>query len=61
MVQEFADVKGLIIDIRINGGGSPAYLQELTGRLTQVKRLVGYGRTRIGEKKHEYSPWTPYI
>lgn len=60
MVQEFADVKGLIIDIRINGGGSPAYLQELTGRLTQVKRLVGYGRTRISKKKHEYSPWTPY-
>lgn len=60
MVREFADVKGLIIDIRINGGGSPAYLEELTGRLTQVRRLVGYGRTRIGKKKHEYSPWTPY-
>ncbi|CAG5074812.1 hypothetical protein DYBT9623_05500 [Dyadobacter sp. CECT 9623] len=60
MVQEFADVKGLVIDIRINGGGSPTYLQELTGRLTQVKRLVGYGRTRISKTKHEYSPWTPY-
>lgn len=59
MVTEFTDVKGLIIDIRINGGGSPAFLDALAGRLTQVKRLVGYGRTRINKRKHEYSPWNP--
>jgi hypothetical protein len=61
MIAEFADVKGLIIDIRINGGGSPAYLDALIGRLTEVKRLVGYGRSRIDKKKNEYSPWTPYL
>ncbi len=61
MVAEFADVQGLIIDIRINGGGSPAYLDALVGRLTQVKRLVGYGRSRIHKKKNEYSPWMPYL
>lgn len=61
MIAEFADVKGLLIDIRINGGGSPAYLDALIGRLTQVKRLVGYGRSRIHKKKNEYSPWTPYL
>nr|WP_295926464.1 S41 family peptidase [uncultured Dyadobacter sp.] len=60
MIIEFADVKGLIIDIRINGGGSPAYLEALAGRLTEVKRLVGYGRTRISRNKYEYSPWKPY-
>lgn len=60
MVDEFADVKGLIIDIRINGGGSPAYLSALVGRLTQVKRLVGYGRTRTGKSKHDFTSWTAY-
>ncbi|MCE7044650.1 S41 family peptidase [Dyadobacter sp. CY312] len=60
MVDELADVKGLIIDIRINGGGSPAYLNALAGRLTQVKRLVGYGRTRIGKPKQDFTSWTSY-
>lgn len=61
MIAEFADVKELLIDIRINGGGSPAYLDALIGRLTLVKRLVGYGRSRIHKEKNEYSPWTPYL
>ncbi|KAA0988833.1 S41 family peptidase [Dyadobacter aurulentus] len=60
MVHEFADVKALIIDIRINGGGSPAYLNALVGRLTQVKRLVGYGRTRTGKPKNDFTSWTAY-
>jgi Peptidase family S41/Tricorn protease C1 domain len=60
MVIEFADVKGLIIDIRINGGGSPDFLWALVGRLTQVKRLVGYARTRVSKPKFEYTPWGAY-
>jgi hypothetical protein len=60
MVIEFADVKAVIIDIRINGGGSPAFLGALAGRLTEVKRLVGYGRTRTGKTKREYTSWTAY-
>ena len=60
MVIAFADVKGLIIDIRINGGGSPAYLGALVGRLTQVRRLVGYGRRRISKPRHEFTSWTAY-
>ena len=60
MVRSFADVKGLIIDIRINGGGSPAYLWALVGRLIQVKQLVAFARGRISKPKHEYSPWGAY-
>ena len=60
MVRSFADVKGLILDIRINGGGSPAYLEALVGRLIQVRQLVGFGRTRISKPRHEYSPWMAY-
>lgn len=65
MILAFADVKGLIIDIRINGGGSPDYLYELIGRLTPVKRLVGFGRTRVGKSRvgkpdQEYTPWGAY-
>ncbi|GAB3643383.1 S41 family peptidase [Spirosoma arcticum] len=60
MIADFSDVKGLILDIRINGGGSPEFLYALVGRLTQVKRLVGYGRTRISKRRHEYTPWGAY-
>ncbi|GAB3508639.1 hypothetical protein GCM10027341_44690 [Spirosoma knui] len=60
MVVAFADVKGLIIDIRINGGGSPDFLWALVGRLTEVKRLVGYARTRVSKPKFEYTPWGAY-
>jgi hypothetical protein len=61
MVVEFADVQGLIIDIRINGGGSPGFLWALAGRLTQVKRLIGYGRNRVSKPKFEYTPWGAYL
>lgn len=60
MVAEFADVQGLIIDIRINGGGSPSFLWALVGRLTQVKRLVAYARARVSKPKFEYTPWGVY-
>lgn len=60
MVHSFADVKGLILDIRINGGGSPAYLEALVGRLIQVRQLVGFGRSRVSKPKQEYTPWTAY-
>ena len=60
MVAEFADVQGLIIDIRINGGGSPSFLWALVGRLTQVKRIVAYARTRVSKSKSEYTPWGAY-
>ncbi len=60
MVRSFADVNGLIIDVRINGGGSPAYLWALVGRLIQVKQLVAFARNRISKPKHEYSPWGAY-
>nr|WP_293842744.1 S41 family peptidase [uncultured Arsenicibacter sp.] len=61
MVRSFTDVKGLILDIRINGGGSPAYLEALVGRLIQVKQLTGFGRSRISQPKQEYSPWSAYF
>lgn len=60
MVIAFADVKGLLIDIRINGGGSPNFLGALVGRLTQVKRLVGYGRARVSKPNVAYTPWAAY-
>ncbi|CCG98398.1 hypothetical protein FAES_0386 [Fibrella aestuarina BUZ 2] len=60
MVVAFADVEGVLLDIRVNGGGAPAYLDALTSRLTQVRRLVGYGRTRWHKPHAEYSPWSAY-
>ncbi|RIV20046.1 hypothetical protein DYU11_24355 [Fibrisoma montanum] len=60
MIDSFADVKAVIIDIRINGGGDPGFLSALTGRLTDVKRLIGYGRTRTGRQPHEFSRWSTY-
>lgn len=60
LITAFEDVNGLIIDIRINGGGSPAYLGALVGRLIQGRQLVGFGRTRVSQPRHEYTPWSAY-
>lgn len=60
MVEAFANVKGIVLDIRINGGGAPDLVAALVGRLTDTKRLIGYGRTRISGKKHEFTAWNPY-
>lgn len=53
-------VKALIIDVRGNGGGNMSELKPLIGSLCQQDLLLGYGRTKEGLGRLDYSAFTPF-
>jgi C-terminal processing protease CtpA/Prc len=53
----FDDAKGLIIDLRHNGGGQHMWGLVNCGRLTDVKRLTHKAKTKNGIGKNDYSEW----
>lgn len=53
-------VKGIIVDVRGNGGGNLNEIVPLAGSLMQEDLLLGYGRTKEGLGRLDYSVWTPY-
>jgi len=57
MLDEFADAKGLIIDLRHNFGGDFTYAYSELGRLTQEERYVHRTKTKNGPEKDDYSDW----
>lgn len=59
-VLELEDVKGVIIDVRENGGG---YLNDsfyLLGMLTDQPVQMGWSRHKCGLGRFDYSPWIPH-
>ena len=54
------DIKGIIIDVRSNNGGAAGDLKFLLGRMVDRDYLVGYTRSKSGEGRLDYGPWTPY-
>lgn len=52
----FKACKGLIIDIRNNGGGNLSYAEELAARFTNKPVLVGYMQHKTGKGHHDFSP-----
>ena len=53
----FENAKGLIIDIRHNGGGQHMWGLENSGRLTNEKRLTHRVKTKNGTGKDDYTDW----
>ena len=51
--------RGLIIDIRNNGGGSLTYAEMLAGRFVHEKTLVGYMQHKTGEGHNDFSSLEP--
>jgi len=51
--------RGLIIDIRDNGGGTLTYAERLAARFTDEKVLVGYMRHKTGKGHHDFSEMEP--
>lgn len=45
----FRNTKGLIIDIRGNGGGYISYVDQIAGRFTSTKLLSGYWQRKTGK------------
>lgn len=54
-----ADVKGLIIDMRSNGGGNTTDLDFIVGRLAGERYVYGANRFKNGNGRLDYGPWVP--
>lgn len=55
----FALCRGLIIDIRNNGGGTLTYAEKLAARFTNEKVLVGYMCHKTGTGHNDFSEMEP--
>ncbi|MFN3952791.1 MAG: S41 family peptidase [Thermaurantimonas sp.] len=51
--------KGIIFDVRHNGGGLAADLQLLVGTFVQNKTLIGHSRQKVSSGRFDYGPWLP--
>lgn len=61
IVLETPDLKGVIIDVRDNGGGYLADMQELLAPMIDTDLLIGYTRVKEGLGRLDYGPWVPSI
>ncbi|MDR0796268.1 MAG: S41 family peptidase [Tannerella sp.] len=55
----FKDCKGLIIDVRENGGGSLTYSDRIASRFLEEKMTVGYIRHKNGPGHNDFSNLFP--
>ena len=61
MILETPDIKGVIIDVRDNGGGAVADMQQILAPLIDTETLIGYTRSKEGLGRLDYGPWVPCI
>lgn len=57
IVNKFKDAKGLIIDVRNNGGGSSANADKFVSRFADENRLYGYERFKTGPGHQQFSAY----
>lgn len=56
ILNRYKDTRGLILDLRENGGGSVANVPLLMERFATERKLVGYFITRNGAGRNDFSP-----
>jgi hypothetical protein len=55
------DIKGVIVDIRGNGGGQVRDLSFLWGKMfSKGKHQIGYNKQKMGDGRLEFSPLMPF-
>ena len=54
VLNRYKNTKGLILDLRENGGGSIFNVAEILGRFAETKTLVGYSITRNGPDHNHF-------
>lgn len=61
LLDNYPNVKGIIIDLRDNPGGYIKDLQIILGKLVSEEHVWCYIRGKNGYGRYDYSPWTPEI
>lgn len=56
ILRSFQDCKGMIVDVRNNGGGSLEYAKQLAATFFSEKRQVGYWQHKSGRGHQDFSP-----
>lgn len=59
VLNRMAICKGLIFDVRSNGGGSLTNVERITSRFFNERRLIGYISHKVGPGHDEFSPLYP--
>jgi C-terminal processing protease CtpA/Prc len=54
ILNRYQNTKGLILDLRSNGGGYISIVPKILGRFTQTKTLIGYRITRNGKNHNDF-------
>ena len=54
-------LKGIIIDLRGNGGGEISDLDLLVGQMVTSQYTFGYTRYKNGVNRLDYTPWAPAV
>lgn len=54
VLERYKETKGIILDLRENGGGAIFNIPKLLGRFADSKKLVGYSITRNGEDHNDF-------
>lgn len=60
-LEAFADVRGLIVDLRFNSGGNETLAQAMAGRFTDEPRVYATQRYRSGPGRDELGPWSQRV
>ncbi len=59
-VEEEFTVKGIIMDVRSNGGGAVYFLEKLMGCFFKEPTVIGKSRYKDGYSRLEFSPWMEF-
>jgi len=59
IMDRYKDTKGLILDLRSNGGGTPTDMFALLSRFVEERTLIYYSRIKTGPGKDDFSDAEP--
>lgn len=60
IINRYSGTRGLILDLRENGGGSLDYVIQILSRFVSTKTLVCYNRTRNGKGRNDFGAYEPF-
>ncbi|OFY90459.1 MAG: hypothetical protein A2266_09665 [Bacteroidetes bacterium RIFOXYA12_FULL_40_10] len=60
ILDKYKNTKGLILDLRENGGGNFSNIPRILSRFVTSKTLVMYNRTRNGKGRNDFGPFEPF-